>query len=197
MRQALVLAALVAFPLAAKIPLADVPLAWRATRSAAQVGMPAVDLLPFQGRSLTLVPFTDGREQPALIGENREKRSNLLPVTTREDVPAWVTARTREFLASLGLPLRAPEAEASGLVIRGEVVSFFVAEGDEYLGDVRLRIQVLKDGETVWSGQAMGAADHSGRSYKLENYQETLSDSLLQAWVSLFRSQTFLKALSR
>lgn len=196
MRHTLVLAALLAFPLAAKAPLADVSLAWKPTQTVTTMGLPAVSLMPFQGKSFTVAPFTDGRKDPALIGENREgeKKGRILAVTTKDNVPEWITSQTRRFVSNLGLPLA--EAGASRAIL-GEVESFFVAEGENYLGDVRIKIQVQKDGKTVWTGLAMGAAKRFGRSYKLDNYQETLSDSLQEAWIGLMKNQEFLNALTQ
>lgn len=196
MRPALFLAALVALPLAAKTPLTDVALAWKPTKTPTEMGLAAVNLLPFQGRTVAVPPFGDARADPTLLGENREheKRGEILKVTTKADVPAWITAQTRRFLASTGLPLG---EGAPTVTLAGEVVSFFVTEGENYLGDVRLKVTLRKDGRVLWSGMAVGASNHFGRSYKLDNYQETLSDSLQEAWISLLRSPGFLEALAQ
>jgi hypothetical protein len=193
MSKALALAVLLTCPLLAKTPLYDVALVWKPTRTSTEAGMTAINLLPFEGKTITLEPFTDSRPDPALIGENREKPDKVLKVTTRDQVPAWVSAQTRAFLANAGLPL----AEGgSSRVLAFEVTRFFVEEGENYLGDVRLKVQVRVDGEVVWSGMAIGAAKRFGRSYKLENYHETLSDALMAAWVSLLKAPDFLAALS-
>ena len=193
MRKTLLLAALMAAPMLAKTPLLKVPLEWKPTKTATEMGMTAINLLPFQGKTFTLEAFTEGRQDPERIGENQEKKGQVLPVTTRDQVPEWVTAQTQRFLTSLGLPM----AAKSDRVLKGEVQSFFVAEGENYMGDVRLKIQVLREGKVVWSGMAMGAAKRFGRSYKLDNYQETLSDSLLEAWVSLMKNPDFLATLAQ
>ena len=189
-----ILAAILALPLPAKTPLTDVPLAWSPTRTISESGLTAVNLVPFQGKSIQLAAFTDARAEPAFIGENRENPAKPLRVTTRDAVADWVTAQTQRFLADLGLPM--VEAGAT-TVVTGQVARFFVAEGENYLGDVRLKVQVQVAGKVVWSGMAIGAARRFGRSYKLDNYQETLSDSLQEAWVSLARSSEFLAAMSQ
>ena len=197
MRPAFALFALLAAPpvaLQASHPSMDLVLEWKPTRTATELGMTSFNLLPFQGKTIVLAPFSDRRADPLLIGENREKASRVVRVTTHDEVPAWVAGQTRQFLARLGLPL----AEGgSSRVLTGEVLSFFVAEGGEYLGDVRLQVQIQKDGKTLWSGLAIGAAKHFGRSLKADNYQETLSDSLLEALVSLGRNPEFLSALAQ
>jgi hypothetical protein len=194
MSKALALALLLTCPLLAKTPLNDVALVWKPTQTATEAGLTAFNLLPFEGKTIVLEPFTDSRPEPALIGENREKPNKVLKVTTRDQVPAWVSAQTRLFLAKAGLPL----AEGgSDRVLSCELASYFVDEGETYLGDVRIKVQVRVGGKVVWSGVATGAAKRFGRSYKLENYHETLSDSLMAAWISLLKAPDFLAALSR
>ena len=51
-------------------------------------------------------------------------------------------------------------------------------------------------GETLWSGLASGDASRFGRSYKLENYYEGLSDALVNTVSSMLQSAEFQKALS-
>lgn len=193
MRHALAITVLLASPLCAKAPLFDVALQWKPTRTNTELGLGAINLLPFQGKTFSVAPFRDGRKNPALIGENREK-AVVRQVTTRDEVSAWLTTQSLGFLTRLGLPV----AEQGGATtIAAEVTSFFVAEGGDYLGDVCFKVQIQKEGKTLWSGIAIGAAKRFGRSYKLENYQETLSDSFLEAWISLLKSPDFLTALAQ
>ena len=194
MSRLLIVAALIAMPVLAKSPLVDVSLVWKPTRSTTEMGMTSINLLPFQGKQIAMTPFTDARPDPARIGENRENPAKPLPVTTKDRVPEWVTGQTLTFLTSLGLPMVKGEA---AVVLSGEVMSFFVTEGEHYLGDVRIRIKVCKNGKPIWSGLAIGADKRFGRSYKLDNYQETLTESLQEAWVNLTRNPEFLSALAQ
>jgi hypothetical protein len=50
---------------------------------------------------------------------------------------------------------------------------------------------------TLWSGLASGDATRFGRSYKLENYYEVLSDAIVNTVNSMLQSADFLKALSQ
>jgi len=194
MRNVLAVAVILASPLAAKTPLLNVQMEWRPTTTLTELGLSAINLVPFQGKTFTMTPFTDARPEPACIGRNTETSTAGLQVTSRDPVAPWVSSHTQTFLTRLGLPL----AEGpSGTVLSGQIMSFFVTEGSNYVGDVAIRVQVAKDGQTLWNGVASGAARHFGRSYKLENYNETLSDSLQEAWVSLVRSEGFLKALAQ
>ncbi len=51
------------------------------------------------------------------------------------------------------------------------------------------------DGMTLWSGLATGDASRFGRSYRLENYYETLSDAVVNTVNSMLQSAEFQKAL--
>ena len=55
---------------------------------------------------------------------------------------------------------------------------------------------VDRSGKTLWSGSASGDATRFGRSYKLENYMEVLSDAVVNAASSMLQSAEFQKALS-
>jgi hypothetical protein len=54
-----------------------------------------------------------------------------------------------------------------------------------------------RDGNTLWKGLASGEATRFGRSYKIENYYEVLSDAVVNTVSSMLRSAEFRKALSR
>ena len=144
-----------------------------------------------------IVRLTDSRKNPQLIGENREDadEGEILPVTTKDDVAAWCTDRLRILLEQLGLNV----VESNGdVVLGGQVRRFFVAETNTYEGDVGFMIELkAKDGRLVWSGLANGVATRFGRSYKLENYYEVISDSLLDAVQKLVAHDNFIGALGR
>jgi hypothetical protein len=55
---------------------------------------------------------------------------------------------------------------------------------------------VGRGGKTLWSGVASGDATRFGRSYKLENYYEVLSDAIVNTASSMLQSPEFQKALS-
>jgi hypothetical protein len=65
------------------LPTPDVALEWKPTRTATELGAPVINLLPFEGVTIALGPFTDARKDPALIGtwvsvlENPEFREAL------------------------------------------------------------------------------------------------------------------------
>src|SRR5258706_1371347 len=61
-----------------------------------------IDLKGLEGIKLQVDPFTDAREDPVLIGRN-VNRVPVRKVTTRDDVPRFVTYEVKSLLSGLGL----------------------------------------------------------------------------------------------
>jgi len=68
-------------------------------------------------------------------------------------------------------------------------------------GDLDLQLQVEvqltvvdRDGNTIWKGLASGEATRFGRSYKIENYYEVLSDAVVNTVSSMLRSAEFRRS---
>ena len=167
--------------------LEHVPLRWKPT-SELKLGtmqMPQA-MIQFQ-------PFQDGRGDKETIGENRED-DKPKPVTTSDDVGAFVSNHMRELFDRAGLKT----VDSNGVVtIKGEVKQFFVRETSTYKSEVAVHLTVVgRNGETLWSGIASGVATRFGRSYNLENYYEVLSDAVVNTVSSMLQSAEFQKALS-
>ena len=172
----------------AKTPLLEhVPLRWRAT-SDLKLGTMEMAQTPIQ-----VEPFQDARANPETIGENREDEAPK-PVTTNDDVGAFVSKHQRDLLDKGGL--KTVDSDGA-VIIKGEVKQFFVRETSTYKSTVAIHLTVMsRDGQTLWSGTASGDATRFGRSYKLENYYEVLSDALVNTVSSMLQSPEFQKALS-
>jgi hypothetical protein len=144
--------------------------------------------------SIQFETFQDARADKAAIGENREDDAHPKPVTTRDDVGAFVSSHMRELFDRAGLKTLDSNA---AVTIRGEVRQFFVRETGTYKGEVAVHLTIIgHDGRTLWSGLASGEASRFGRSYKLENYDEVLSDALVNTVSSMLQSAQFQKALA-
>jgi hypothetical protein len=137
--------------------------------------------------------FQDARDNKEAIGENLED-DKPKPVTTTDDVGAFVSSHMRELFDHAGLKV----VDSNGTVtIKGEVKQFFVRETSTYKSEVAVHLTVLdRAGKTLWSGVATGDASRFGRSYKLENYFEVLSDAIVNTVSSMLQSAEFQKALS-
>jgi hypothetical protein len=167
--------------------LEHVPLQWKPTSELNLTG-------PQMSRAaIQFETFKDARQKPELIGENREDKTPK-PVTTTEDIGAFVSTHMRDLFKRAGLNT----VDSNGAVIvHGEVQRFFVGETSTYEGELAVHLTLMsRDGTKLWSGTASGEAKRFGRSYKLENYYEVLSDSLVNTVSSILRSDEFQKAVS-
>jgi hypothetical protein len=173
--------------------LQNIPLQWKPTSSFSEMG--TIDL---SGGTVTTKihfdPLVDTRQNPALVGENREK-AEVRPVTTSSDVAAFVTDHLKDTVRSAGLSVVDTAADMN---VSGEIRKFFVAEDSTYNGEISLMIHV-KDGagKELWAGVINGDATRFGRSYKAENYFEVMSDMLLRATYNLLSSDGFRAALAK
>lgn len=167
--------------------LVNVPLKWRAT-SDLRLGTMEMSQAPVQ-----FEVFRDVRGDKQAIGENREDEKPK-PVTTTDDVGAFVSTHMRGLFDSAGMKT----VDSGGTVtIKGEVTQFFVRETSLYRSEVAVHLTVVgRDGKVLWSGTASGEAKRFGRSYKLENYYEVLSDAIVNTVSSMLQSAPFQKALS-
>ena len=172
----------------ARAPLLEhVPLRWKPT-SELRLGAMQMSQTPIQFES-----FHDVRDVKDAIGENLED-DKPKPLTTDDDVGAFVSTHMRELFDKAGLKT----VDSNGVVtIKGEVRQFFVRETSTYKSTVAVHLEIVsRDGKTLWSGSASGDATRFGRSYNLENYYEVLSDAVVNTVSSLLQSAEVQQALS-
>jgi len=172
--------------------LENSPLVWKPTTSMASLG--AIDLTGLDNVKLQVPKVADSRENPTLLGENKEKATPRI-ITTSDDVPAFVTEHMKQIISAAGLNV----VDSGGThVLRAELKQFYVDETDTYKGDVRLLVTLTNSsGTSVWTGVTGGSATRFGRSYRAENYYETLSDSLIEATSNLLKNPSFHDALTK
>jgi len=171
----------------------NVPLVWSPTDELGDLA--PVSLTGLTDISIEVAPFTDARsEPPEKIGENVEDVEDygLKLATTQDDVPTFVRQHFVGLLGDFGF-----RTTDSGGDVRLEVElrKFFVREGDTYEGEVRLLVKMKDGGKTTYEALVGGSATRWGRSYKAENYFETLSDSLIDAVHNMVTSNDFRTAL--
>lgn len=167
--------------------LEHIPLEWQPT-SDLRLGT-----VQMTAAAITIGPFVDVRDNKESIGENREDDVSK-PVTTKDDVGAFVSTHFRELFDQAGIKT----VDSSGSVtIKGEVKKFFVREEATYKSSVEIHLVIVdQNGKTVWSGLASGDAKRFGRSYKAENYYEVLSDALVNTVSSMLQAPEIQKAMS-
>jgi hypothetical protein len=172
--------------------LQNLPLKWTPTQSLSEMG--PIDV---SGALLTIKvhvdPFVDTRQDQSAIAENRENAGKFLPVTTSSDVAAFVTEHLKETLH--GAAINVVDG-AGDVTLSGDVRQFFVTETNLYHGDLSLLVRLKNaQGKEIWSGVIVGGAEHFGRSYKAENYYETISDMVINAAHNLLTNPAFHEAL--
>jgi hypothetical protein len=175
---------------AAKL-LENIPLVWKPTDSLGTLG-PLNLSGPVISTALHVDLLVDTRNNPSLIAENHENSDRVLPVTTSGDVAAFITDHLKETLHRGGLNV----VDGPGdLTLSGEIRQYFVTETSTYHSELSLVVH-LKDaqGKEVWSGAVAGGAERFGRSYKADNYYETLSDAVVRATYNLLSNPAFTDA---
>ena len=192
-----VVAATVAFLLAGtafsdSAPLQDIPLKWTPTGNLAEMG--PLDISgPLLTMSIRVDTFADSRQNPATVGENREKAANIRIVTTSTNVASYVTEHLRDSMRGAGLNIVDGAGDVS---VSGEIREFFVTETDLYRGNLSLLVSLKdKEGKELWRGVVGGGAEHFGRSYRAKNYFETISDMVLRANYNLLANPGFHDSL--
>ncbi len=177
-------------PPAGAAALENIPLVWKPTSATTTS---TVDLSAFGKARIRIAPLADRRDKPQLIGENREDAPTVLPVTTSDNVAAFVGQRLTDLLTGYGLNI---VSSGETVVLGGEVRQFFVTETNNYRSEVALMLTVSTPaGEERWSAIVSGNAKRFGRSYKAENYYEVLSDGLIETVNRLVRSNGFARAI--
>lgn len=175
---------------AQQTPLLNQPLAWTPTKT---LDLGVVQKSSGTPAAVRIETFSDTASDPKLVGENVEQATPRL-VTTADPVGAFVAQHLQQLFAQAGYPSGGANAER---VVSGEVGKFFVNEKDSYSGTVRLNITVSdRNGKVLWQGTVWGANDTFGRSYHLDNYQQVLSDSLIDAANNLLKSPALRDALT-
>lgn len=173
-------------------PLTDIPLVWAPSNSIADFD-PKPDLSSIMDVKLQINKFKDVRDNPSAIGENREDADKPKPVTTKDDVGAWVSDNLNKVLQTAGMNV---VKSGGDVVLDGEVRALFSTETGRYSTDVTLRITAKNAaGKTLWSGIALGHDSHFGHSYKAENYYQNLSDGVMDALQSLLNNKDFMIAI--
>ena len=191
-RAALLFACLTAAVLAGcaqQTALLNQPLAWTPTKTL-DLGVTTNSGTPARVRFQT---FSDSASDPTLVGENVEQAAPR-QVTTRDPVGPFVTQHLQALFAQAGYASGGADADR---VISGQVQKFFVKEHDNYRGNIILVVTVRdRSGRILWQGTVYGTNSTFGRSYHLDNYQQVLSDALIDAADNLLKNPALRGALT-
>jgi hypothetical protein len=162
--------------------LLNQPLAWTPTKT---LDLGIAQKTSGAPAAVRIENFSDTASDPKLVGENMEQATPR-PVTTADPVGAFVTQHLQQLFAQAGYASGGANADR---VITGDVSKFFVSEKDNYSGTVVLDVTVSdRNGKVLWQGTVWGANETFGRSYHLDNYQQVLSDSVVDAANNLLKN---------
>jgi hypothetical protein len=171
--------------------LTNIPLQWSPSETITPLDF--VDAMVFKKR-LKIAAFRDLRENKQEIGRNVEKNPARL-VTTRDDVAAWLSSGFSSVVSEL---LMSPPQENGDIVLNADVLNFYVVESNKYRADITLKVTLRSaaTGASLWEGTVTGKADNWGKSYKADNYMESLSNACISAVRGLLASDSFRKAFA-
>ena len=176
----------IVLPVASARTLENIPLVWKPTTDVVSGGGLA------NSATIEVKPLTDRRAEPSFIAENREDKVPKR-VTTNDNVPAWCSEHLAGVLQQSGYHVVGQGAQ---IIITGELLRFFVVETSNYSGEIVVKLTARnRSGTTLWSGTITGTAGRFGRSYKADNYYETLSDSLIDVVKFMGLNPGFTKAV--
>ena len=165
-----------------------VPLQLRTTQVPA-----AVSFTQTPGR-VYVAPVQDGRTDKDRIGENQENTPPT-PIYGDSSPTEFVRAAVAEQLKNDGVTV-VPSADGADAVLAMTLNRFWAQESPNYDAQVVLAVEVRsRSGATVWSGTASGHDGTFGRSLSAENYQQVLSNAVVNAVSGLVAKPQFQEAL--
>ncbi len=139
----------------------------------------------------------DKRQQPRQIGENQEDKRKFIRILTVDDrhVGDFVTSVFKQELRSKGFRLEVQPTTAEK-ILSGSVLHFWTVEEKRYQSETRLQIELKnKAGELLFQKVYSGSGINRGRSLSEVNYQESISQSLVELLQGLLSDGDFLAAL--
>jgi len=153
-----------------------------------------IDLTGLSSVTLKIERLTDKRQETNKIGENQEK-DQFIPVMTDSDVGTFCSDIANKEVQAFGIKIG---TENPTHILSGDIVDFFVTERSTYVGSVGVRFTLKNaSGDILWEGLVKGSSTRFGRSLKVDNYQETISDSLYYLFQQLAKEQAFWNALRK
>jgi hypothetical protein len=155
---------------------------------------PNVEALVTGTAMIRIMPLVDKRDKGTQIGVNSEGASPV-PVYSDSDIAGFVGESVKTYLHDSGVPIVETTPER---VLRGQLDELWVKESENYHALVRVKY-TLSDarGKTLWSGLVSGVCDHGGRALNPENYNETVSNAVLDLIANLVKDSSFRQAIRK
>ena len=169
--------------------LVDQKLYWKSTSDPKDFDIGSLSKHKFK-----IAPFQDERKMTPKnkIAENTEGEKIRVVTADTDDLSEYVTQNVTQVLDRSGLELA---TSGDAFVITGVIKDLFVSEASLYKGSATIKYVVKKGDQVVWSGVETGGSKRFGRSYKMENYMEAMSDALVDSLLKFLRDPDFRRAL--
>jgi hypothetical protein len=126
------------------------------------------------------------------IGVNIEGKEKKYVDANTGDFSSFVTTHIADTLTKAGMDI---VQSGEKITLSGEIKDLFVEEENTYKGRAIIKFVATKGGTVVWSGVMAGSATRFGRSYKMDNYMESISDSIMDSLAKLTADQEFKTAV--
>jgi hypothetical protein len=135
----------------------------------------------------------DQRDRKDMIGQNIEKEA-MVQILTNSDPTQFVRDALAQNLTAAGVKIGPSGGDR---LIKVTLNRFWVQEGTTYNGTVMATVRVTPagGGQPLWEGQVSGTNERFGRSLSGVNYQECLSDAVMQLSNHLLADDGFRAAL--
>jgi len=136
--------------------------------------------------------IVDQRPIKDAVGKKSDEQPPVTVNATSADVTRVITTALTRELTGAGFVVVA----AGGVAVNVTVLEFWVDEANTYRGTARLKVDVVKDGAPATSLTVTGTAKRWGASLSPDNYNEVLSDCLVNAIQDLIKSTDFQTAVA-
>ncbi|MEM1247651.1 MAG: hypothetical protein AAGA81_12145 [Acidobacteriota bacterium] len=170
----------------------NIPLVWTPTTELGELD--PIDLTGVTGTAIEIGEITDSRRETEEIGRNVEDARPKL-VTTPDNVAEFVRDKVGDLMFDMGFKVVKSDAEFR---LEGELRKFYCEEDNTYEAETVMVMKLIDgSGNAVWESLITGSSTRWGRSYKDENYYESLADSLIEATHRIASSADFRRALRK
>jgi len=143
-----------------------------------------------------IAPVEDTRTQPKAIGENREE-STPIPVTIGSgSASQFVHDALRDEMRKHGIDV-VDDAAGADRTLSASITTFEANEAPNYHGTILLSVKVLDaSGKVLTERTVSGENSTWGKSADPANYQQVLSNAMVDLIGSMMKNADFMQALS-
>jgi uncharacterized lipoprotein YajG len=147
---------------------------------------------PTVSDALAAVPVAfairDMRPDPTVVGRYEE---DGFVVHTTDNVAQYCSDHFAEMLRAAGARL----AETPVAILAADLVDYQVDEGGSFVGTVRIRLTIHRNGVPDWTKNYEGSSKRWGRTHNPENFNEALSNALAEVANNILRDEEFGRIL--